>query len=161
VGRRPEDRAYLESVRSASRGLPVEIHADAPEATVRSLRQKASLCWHAAGHGESATAHPERYEHFGIAVAELMVSGVAPVAIDGGGLREIVTHGETGFRWRRRDELAAYTLRLVRDARLREAMGRAARERANQWSVAAFQRRVVALVERVWRDASQAAGRPA
>ena len=161
VGERAEDRAYLETVRRASRGLPVEIYGDAEESVVRALRQRASLCWHAAGHGESETRHPERYEHFGMAVAELMASGAVPVVIDGGGLREIVAHGESGFRWRRRDELAAHTLRLVRDARLRQTMGEAARRRAEQWSVAEYQRRIVALVERVREEAPQAATKPA
>ena len=48
-----------------------------------------------------------------MAIAELMAAGAAPVVYDGGGLREIVEHGHSGFRWRSLDELSRWTLSLI------------------------------------------------
>ena len=53
--------------------------------TVRELRAHAAIAWHAAGYGESERRAPERFEHFGMAVAELMMSGAVPIVFDGGG----------------------------------------------------------------------------
>jgi glycosyltransferase involved in cell wall biosynthesis len=150
LGQQPADRAYFEDVRQAASGLPVDLYVDADEALVTKLRARATLCWHAAGFCESPTRHPERYEHFGIAVAELMGAGVVPIVLDGGGLREIVRHGGTGLRWRTLDELAQYTLRLARDARLRWRLAEAGRERATRWSLETYQRRVVDLAKRAY-----------
>lgn len=145
VGQRPEDRAYLRQVEREARGLPITVYPDADEAVVRDLRARAAIAWHAAGYGESERRNPERYEHFGMAVAELMLSGVVPVVFDGGGLREIVEPGRSGYRWRTLDELADCTLALARNGRRRAEMGAAAQRRAARWSLANYQRRIMAL----------------
>ena len=145
----PWIKAYLRQVESEARGLPIDIYPNADEATVRDLRAKAAIAWHAAGYGESERRDPERFEHFGMAVAELMLSGAVPVVFDGGGLREIVEPGRSGFRWRTLDELAAATLTLVRNGRRRAAMSEAARRRAERWSLANYQRRIIDLAQDV------------
>lgn len=150
LGQERADHAYLRAVRRAAADLPIDLYVDADEALVADLRGRAALCWHAAGYGEPPTRHPERYEHFGMAVAELMGAGVVPIVLDGGGLREIVEHGRTGLRWRTLDELAQYTLRLARDARLRRRLAGAGRQRAARWSLETYQRRVVDLAERAY-----------
>ncbi len=145
VGRRRQDREYLAQVRQAARGLPVDLLVEADEADVERLRRRAAIAWHAAGYGESARRCPERFEHFGMAVAELMACGAVPVVFDGGGLREIVEHGVSGYRWRTLPQLRARTLELARDARRRGDLGAAARRRADRWSLARYQRRILAL----------------
>lgn len=72
-------------------------------------------------------------EPFGIVALEAMASGLPVCATRAGGLQEIVLHNETGLLFRRGnvEELAACLERLVLDAALRAAMGRAARQRAN------------------------------
>lgn len=145
VGQRPEDAAYLHRVESEARGLPIDLYPNADESTVRNLRASATIAWHAAGYGESERGAPERFEHFGMAVAELMMSGAVPVVFDGGGLREIVEPGRSGFRWRTLDELVAATLALIRNGRRRAEMSEAARQRAQRWSLANYQQRIVAL----------------
>ena len=149
VGQRPVDAAYLRQVESEASGLPIDMYPNADEATVRDLRAEASIAWHAAGFGESERRDPERFEHFGMAVAELMMSGAVPVVFDGGGLCEIVEPGRSGFRWRTLDELVAATLTLVRNGRRRAAMSEAARQRAERWSQANYQRRIVELARDV------------
>ena len=145
VGQRPADLAYLREVEQAARGLPIDLYPNADEATVNELRMHAAIGWHAAGFGESEHRAPERFEHFGMAVAELMVSGAVPVVFDGGGLREIVEPGRSGYRWRTLDELTDATLALARNGRRRSEIANAARRRASRWSLADYQRRIVNL----------------
>ncbi|MCY3749125.1 MAG: glycosyltransferase [Chloroflexi bacterium] len=145
VGQRPADSAYLRTVQQAAHGLPIDFYANADEATVNRLRTNAAIGWHATGFGESERRTPERFEHFGMAVAELMTSGAVPVVFDGGGLREIVQPGRSGFRWRTLDELADLTLALARNGRCRLEMAQAARRRATRWSLANYQRRIMGL----------------
>ncbi len=145
VGQRPADSAYLRQVEHAARGLPIDVYPNADEATVNELRMHAAIGWHAAGYGESERRTPERFEHFGMAVAELMMAGAVPVVFDGGGLREIVEPGRSGYRWRTLDELADATLALARNGRHRSQLAHAARRRAARWSLHNYQRRIVNL----------------
>ena len=149
VGHRPADKAYLRQVEQEARGMPIDIYPNADEATVNELRAHAAIGWHAAGFGESDRRTPERFEHFGMAVAELMMTGAVPVVFDGGGLREIVEPGRNGYRWRTLDELADYTLALARNGRRRAEMAAAAQRRAARWSLASYQRRIVAVATEV------------
>ena len=149
VGQRPADSAYLREVEQAVRGLPIDVYPNADEATVNELREHTAIGWHAAGFGESERRTPERFEHFGMAVAELMIAGAVPVVFDGGGLREIVEPGRSGYRWQTLDELADFTLALARNGRRREEMGKAAIRRAERWSLANYERRIVALARNV------------
>jgi glycosyltransferase involved in cell wall biosynthesis len=73
-----------------------------------------------------------RDEPFGIAAVEAMAVGTPMVATDVGGLRESVTHEESGLVVPVDDEraLAAALTRLTSDAELRQRLGRAAAERA-------------------------------
>lgn len=72
-----------------------------------------------------ATTRPEP---FGLALVEAMGAGLACVASDAGGPREIVRHGETGLLVPPGDEhaLAAAIARLWSDDGLRERLGEAA-----------------------------------
>ncbi len=73
-----------------------------------------------------------RNEPFGIAAVEAMAVGTPVIATHVGGLREIVTDGETGLVVPVDDEraLAAALSRLTSDAELRQRLGRAAADRA-------------------------------
>ena len=149
VGQRPEDSAYLRDIEREARDLPIDIYPNADEAIVNELRQYAAIGWHAAGFGESERQTPERFEHFGMAVAELMIAGAVPVVFDGGGLREIVEPGRSGYRWRSLEELADYTLALARNGRRRAKMAAAAQRRAARWSLANYERRILDLAREV------------
>src|SRR5262249_20575050 len=63
---------------------------------------------------------------------EAMASGLPVVSNDDGGTAEQIAHGETGFLIQNDDpaEMARYVGRLLRNRRLAERMGMAARERA-------------------------------
>ena len=59
--------------------------------------------------------------------------------IDGGGQREIVEHGVSGFRFRALDEMCSWTLRLVGNTALRSSIQQQARRRSELFGRAAFE----------------------
>ena len=135
---------YLESVREAAAGLPVEIHANAPRPTVERLMSTASIFWSATGFGEDEERSPWTHEHFGMTTAEAMAGGCVPIVIDRAGQREIVRDGVDGFRWDTPDQLAERTRQVAADEALRARLARSAVRRAQRYSDEAFADR--------WRD---------
>jgi len=142
---------YLRSVRAAAarEGGAVEVRVDVPFDELKGWYARACLFWHACGLGE---IDPHLVEHFGMTTVEAMQNGCAPVVIDGGGQREIVEHGVSGFRFRALEELCLHTLRLVRDAALRSRVQAAARERAKRFGRAIFEERSLALFDLIRRE---------
>ncbi|MFN0090380.1 MAG: glycosyltransferase family 4 protein [Acidimicrobiales bacterium] len=151
----PKDRAYLDEVRGAAEGLPVELHVDAEGAELRRLYGQAAIYWHATGLGEDDRLHPERFEHFGITTAEAMSAGAVPVVIGRAGQLEMLRDGIEGFHFADLDQLVARTETLVRNPALRSRMADAAALRAADYGPAAFAERLEALVA----DATRAARR--
>jgi glycosyltransferase involved in cell wall biosynthesis len=97
---------------------------------LRSLFERASIFWHAAGYGEDEASRPELAEHFGISTVEAMAAGCVPVVIRKGGQPEIVRHGVDGFLWDTLEELKGYTRTLAADDDLRARMSESARARS-------------------------------
>lgn len=93
-------------------------------------------------------------------VLEAMACGLPVVATDVGGVAELLRSGREGFLVRPRDtaDVVYYGTALVRDAGLRRRMGRAARLRAEQFSLDRMVRRTEHLYERVLRRAAGEAG---
>lgn len=143
-----EDRAYLESVRSAAEGLPVRFHVDASGAELDALYSQASIFWHAAGLDEDLEADPVRAEHFGITTVEAMSAGAVPVVFAAGGQPEIVRDGIDGRVFTDRDEWATATMALIDDPELRRTMGAAARDRARTFGRDRFASRIRDLLLR-------------
>jgi len=142
----PHDRPYLDAVRAAAAGLPVELHVDAPGATLDRLYREASIYWHAAGLDEDEQVHPERMEHFGITTVEAMSAGAVPLAFAAAGPLEAFRDGVEGFHFRTTDELLTHTAGLLHDPARRAALAAAAVERAAAFGQHAFRadvRRVV------------------
>ncbi len=82
--------------------------------------------------------HPASIEGWGIVVSEAAVRGTPAVGFSVPGLRDSVVHNETGILVSTEGEFASAWASLAIDHRRREAMGRAAFERARQlhWSAA-------------------------
>jgi glycosyltransferase involved in cell wall biosynthesis len=140
------NREYALAVRRAAKGLPVEVHVNAPGDVVHELLGAASLYWHGAGLGEDVDRHPERFEHFGISVVEAMAAGAVPLVYAAAGPAEIVRDGDDGVHWRTLDELASSTTRLAADPEARATLRAAAEMRANDFSASAFAARLRDLV---------------
>jgi glycosyltransferase involved in cell wall biosynthesis len=137
---------YLERVRAEADGLPVRFHVDASGAELNALYGRASIYWHAAGLGESARRHPERFEHFGISTVEAMGAGAVPLVLGDGGQAEIVQDGVNGYLFHSTRELVARTEMVAADAGLRHRLATAAQLRAAEFSTPRFAERVRALV---------------
>lgn len=141
-----DDSTYVERVRRAAEGLPVELRLDASREELLDLYSRASLFWHAAGYGQDERRHPERLEHFGIATAEAMAHGAVPLVFPAGGSAELVEDGRTGRWWRTPTEVAEQTRALIVDDAERERMAEAARAAAERYSTDRFRNRIRTLV---------------
>lgn len=131
-------KPYLAQVQAAAAGLPVEIIANAPRATVERLLSTASVFWSATGFDEDEQKAPWASEHFGMTTVESMAGGCVPVVIDRAGQKEIVREGVDGFRWSTPGQLIALTARLIADEELRARLAGSAVTRAENYSEQAF-----------------------
>ncbi len=137
-----DNRDYVLAARRAAQGLPIELHVNARGEVVHRLLGEASLYWHAGGYGEDPERHPERFEHFGIAVVEAMAAGAVPLVFAAAGPAEIVQHGINGYLWETPDELIELSSRLIGDPALRNRLSVAAQQRAADFAAGRFTRAV-------------------
>jgi glycosyltransferase involved in cell wall biosynthesis len=144
-----EHRGYVESVRKAAVGLPVQFHVNARGEDLAELFASASIFWHAAGFGEDVDTHPDRFEHFGISVVEAMSAGAVPIVYAHGGPGAIVADTGCGAEFRTLDELTSTTLRLARDPVEVARLAAVARARAADFAYDRFADTLTALVEEI------------
>ncbi|MBI4039713.1 glycosyltransferase family 4 protein [Candidatus Daviesbacteria bacterium] len=138
-----QDEHFLQELKRKSQGFPVEFFVDISQQELVSLKNKATIFWHAAGFGETS---PERQEHFGIAVAEAMAAGCIPIVYKGGGVPEIIDHGQNGFLWQDTEELSNYTRMITSDHALAEKISQAASEKVRIFSQNRFEREIDELI---------------
>jgi glycosyltransferase involved in cell wall biosynthesis len=136
------DREYALAVRRAAQGLPVQVLVNAPGPIVDTLLSEASLFWHGAGFEEDEERHPDRFEHFGIAIVEAMAAGAVPIVYGAAGPAEIVRDGVEGRTWRTIGELQAITASLAADPQQRAALAADGARRALDYTPERFERRL-------------------
>lgn len=139
-------RGYLQTVRDEAAGYPVELHVNAPGAALDALYARAGIYWHAAGLGEDATRHPDRLEHFGISTVEAMSAGAVPVVLGAGGLVETVRDGVDGVHVADLGGFAQRTRELTDDPARLHALSASARQRAQGFSLEAFDLKLESLL---------------
>ena len=140
------DREYLDRLRNSIDGLPIELLVNVERSvTVQSLAE-ARLFWHTAGLGVDEKERPEYAEHFGIAVVEAMRAGCVPVAVNSGGLREIIEHDKNGFLIFDLKSMAQTSAKLADCEEKLALMGDAARRRSAIFDGERFDRRFRAAV---------------
>jgi glycosyltransferase involved in cell wall biosynthesis len=128
----------LRAVLAARPDLPVRLQVNIPLPELKAWYGRAAIFWHFCGLGQS---NPANVEHFGMSTVEAMQNGCLPIVFDGGGQREIVEHGVSGFRFAGAGELRQLTLGAIADAELRRTIGLAARARGADFSRAVFSAR--------------------
>lgn len=139
-----KSRGYLASLRARARDLPVRFLVNPTDAELRDLYQSCL-----------ATLFTARNEDWGIVPLEAMASGAPVLAVDAGGPRESVVHGQTG--WLLRDDPTAFARRMLRvEAGIGPrwaAMRLAARERALAFDWESFAGRIDDVMEAVALEA--------
>ncbi len=146
-GMEDSQRGYVDAVRAAGAGAPVEVVTNAPRTQVEQLLSTSSVFWSATGYGEDENRSPWSSEHFGMTTVEAMAGGCVPVVIDRAGQKEIVREGVDGYRWSTPDQLVARTVEVAGDEALRARLAASATERAQQFSEVAFADRWHAIVD--------------
>ncbi len=106
---------------------------------LKEIYGKARLFWHLCGLDHR---DPAMVEHFGMTIVEAMQNGVVPIVYDGGGQREIVEQGVSGFRALSTAEVMNFTLTLIRDEPLWAQMSLKTKERSGLFSRENFEKNV-------------------
>ena len=137
-GMEDSQRGYVDTVRAAGAGCPVEVITNAPRSRVEELLSNSSVFWSATGYGEDEDKSPWSSEHFGMTTVEAMAGGCVPVVIDRAGQKEIVREGIDGFRWSTPTQLIERTVQVAGDEALRARLAVSSVERAQAFSEDAF-----------------------
>jgi len=134
----PAARGDVAALRAAAAGLPVDVLTDASAAELAALQARAAFVWHAAGYAVDERRHPERCEHFGLAVVEGAAHAAVPLVVPAGGPAELVDDGADGVHWRCVPALAAATEALIAAPAERARLAAAAQARAAAYAPHAF-----------------------
>ena len=140
---------YLEKLRTfvEATGLSnIVVMPNLSNDDIKDLYRRAAIFWHACGLDET---QPHLVEHFGMTTVEAMQNYCVPIVIDGGGQREIVEHGKSGFRFSSVEQLQKYTLDVIQDRVLRERVARYAYERSQLFNEKVFRTRLLSFIENV------------
>ncbi len=141
--RQRESRQVVEGLRARARELGLESRVElvlSPSDTERLEHLARSF----------AVVHPMVDEHFGYVPIEAMAAGRPVVAVNRAGPAETVVDGKTGFLCEATpDAFAAAMRRFLRDPVAAGRMGAAGRERAREFSRAAFGKRLESLLFRL------------
>lgn len=131
----PSDEGYFQGLCKQARGLPIELIPNVTHENLTDYYKKSRLYWHAAGFGETDAS---LMEHFGITTVEAMSAGCVPIACNGGGQPEIITHGKDGMLWNTTDDLISYSLDVANDVRQYKKMQQEAIVRAKTFRPEVF-----------------------
>jgi glycosyltransferase involved in cell wall biosynthesis len=129
---------YLESVKKLIRGIgkeKIELKVNISADELKSLYQDAKIFWHLCGLGQH---DPSKIEHFGMTICEAMQNSLVPLVFDGGGQREIVEHGLTGFRVNSSVQLIHHSLELMKNRDKLQAMAKLSSEKSKQYNKERF-----------------------
>lgn len=81
---------FLRQVQQQAQGLPIRVSANCRRDVLEQELRQSGLLWVGTGLRENLRKHPDRAEHFGIAVVEAMSAGVIPLVPPIGGPAEVV-----------------------------------------------------------------------
>jgi GT2 family glycosyltransferase len=134
--------AYFKKVKEEIDGMKdynIELMSDLTNSEILKLYEDASIFWHACGLKED---NPHLVEHFGMTTVEAMQNYCAPIVINGGGQKEIVEHGVSGFLFNTEEELISWTLKVIENDELRKKIAQGAFEKSHQFSADVFKKNV-------------------
>jgi O-antigen biosynthesis protein len=129
--------------------IKVDIKVNIPGDELKDLYRKASIFWHLCGLGQT---DPALVEHFGMTIVEAMQNRLVPIVFDGGGQREIVEQGVSGFRAASTADLMSFTLKIIRDSSLQDTLSQNAYERSKSFTRDVFEANVRDFFNRQLRE---------
>ncbi len=142
-----EDRVFARQVARLAQNAPIEIHHEVTREELNDWYKDSQIYWHATGYGVNSETEPEKVEHFGISTVEAMAAGCAPVVINLGGQKEILTDQLSQYLWNTTDEAIALTTNLIKQPRELMNAQLMAQERAKQFNQTHFDRTVLDMLE--------------
>ncbi|NCN87368.1 MAG: glycosyltransferase family 4 protein [Candidatus Pacebacteria bacterium] len=138
-----EDQDYLDDVKELASGLDVEIKTKVSRKQLINLYKQASIYWHATGFAVSETKNPEKVEHFGISTVEAMSYGCAPVVINKGGQKEILSGELKKWLWNDKTECVSLTRELIKSNKLLKSVQEQAINRSKDFSQEKFENKLL------------------
>ena len=118
-----EERVTPRVLKLQREGIPIKLSVDVPyKQIVRTLLTSKLML----------SFNPD--EHFGIVPIEAQAAGCVPIVAQGGGQKETVKHGVTGFLANSPDVMVDYALSVLNDDKIQLKMSLAAREWASGFS---------------------------
>lgn len=142
AGGSPEENDYLKKIKTAiekSGAENIHLKLNIPGTELKELYRKSSIFWHLCGLDQT---DPALVEHFGMTIVEAMQNRLVPIVFDGGGQREIVEAGKSGYRISSTAELMSATLNVIRDSDSRQELSRNAYERSKAFTREVFEKKV-------------------
>lgn len=124
----------------------IELNINISDSALKDLYKKASIFWHLCGLGQN---DPAKVEHFGMTIGEAMQNRIAPIVFDGGGQKEIVDHGNSGYRISSLNGLIMYTIKLIKNKELRDGFGDNAFNKSLQFKRERFEKEVKQFFEKI------------
>jgi glycosyltransferase involved in cell wall biosynthesis len=126
--------------------LPVFVQSNLSNEELRRILSCSKIFFHAKGYGKNQKSEPQEFEHFGMATAEAMAQGCVPVVFNGGGQKEIVENGVSGFLFDDKEQAITYLNKLTNDEKLIESMSKEAIKAAKRFDTKIFQSRIIKIV---------------
>lgn len=136
----------IDSLRSPTRNLPVQIIVNPDYVQIKKLYACAKIFWSASGLGAVEQKNPLQVEHFGISVVEAMSAGSVPIITNLGGHKEIVDHGQNGCLFNTLDQLQKFTLDLVKYKSKLKTLSRSAVKKSQKFNSENFNREFEKLI---------------
>jgi glycosyltransferase involved in cell wall biosynthesis len=136
------DNPYLSRLEEFLAGVDaedIEVKTNVSEEELKGLYRKSKIFWHLCGLNQD---DPARVEHFGMTIVESLQNRLVPIVFDGGGQREIVEQGVSGYRVVSPNGLIRRTLELMKDPKKLNALSEGAYKRSRHFTMEAFTARV-------------------
>ena len=146
------DNPYLSLVREQIRQFhddQIELKVNISADELKKLYREASIFWHLCGLGQN---DPAKVEHFGMTICEAMQNSLVPIVFDGGGQKEIVDHGRTGFRVQSGSQLIQYTRELLENQEKLKRLGESASQASKKFEKDRFIKEIQEFFEDLQRQ---------
>ncbi len=128
----------IAELQKKAKGLRIDFVESPSLRDLKELFGRATLFWSAAGFGVDPKTEPEKQEHFGMTVVEAMAAQALPIAFEGGGHPEIITHGKNGILWSSTKELVTFTKNILKEREYMTGMIQEASLSAHRFSYEEF-----------------------